>query len=151
MIMHFKMMEFSIVCGLVKEQLFTAALAYLLDLSLVFSPLPLPQLVFLLLPLPQNKKRWQSSNQTKHIEITFSFSDTSSRPWVKMSKIILKHWYKLSRPYLRSKLNYHGRQRLKCSGASFKWVLMNIVLSSNEQKCISDQNKWPFHMLDSGR
>lgn len=39
MIMYFKMMEISTVCDLVKEQLFIAALAYLLDLFLLFSPL----------------------------------------------------------------------------------------------------------------
>lgn len=56
MIMHFKMMEFSAVCGLVKEQLFKAALAYLLDLSLLLFATPLPQPVFLLLSLPQSKQ-----------------------------------------------------------------------------------------------
>lgn len=40
MIMYFKMMEISTVYGLVKEQLFIVALAYQLDLFLLFSPLP---------------------------------------------------------------------------------------------------------------
>lgn len=42
MIMYFRMTDMSTVHGLVKKQLFTAALAYLIDLSLLFSPLPYP-------------------------------------------------------------------------------------------------------------
>lgn len=78
----------------------------------------------------------KASVRPSPLELSLNFSDTTCfRPWVKMSKIILEHWSKLFRLYLRSKLNYHGRQYSnKCSGASLKWVLMNIVLTSNEQK-----------------
>lgn len=103
------------------------------------------------LPPSEQTRGGKAAVRPSTLELSFSFRDTCSRPWVKVSKIILEHWYKLRRPYLRSKLNYHGRQCLKCSGASLKWVVMNIVLSSNEQKCIFNQKIWPFHMLDCGR
>lgn len=92
MIMYFKMMEISTLCGLVKEQLFIAALAYLLDLC--FSHLSLTAFRILTLSLKTNEV-WHSSTQTKPIG-SFKLSDTTcSRPWAKMSKIIFEQWYKL--------------------------------------------------------
>lgn len=97
------------------------------------SPLPHSLSLF---SASQNKRDGKAAVRLSPLELSFYFSDTTCfRPWVKMSKIILEHWSKLLRPYLRSKLGfYHGRQCLnkKCSGASLKWVLMNIVLTSNE-------------------
>lgn len=53
------MIEISTVCGLVKEQFFAAALAYLLSISLVFSLLPTCSLL--------KTKRRQSSSQIRPI------------------------------------------------------------------------------------
>lgn len=73
MIMYFKMMEILTVYGLVKEQLFIAALAYLLDLSAFLTSPLLHSLFFLSL---KTNEVWQSSSQTKPIGF-FKFSDTT--------------------------------------------------------------------------
>lgn len=88
--MYLKMMEISAVCGLGKEQLFVAALAYLLDLS-AFLICPLLHSLFLL-SLPQNK--WgmteQQSDQAHWILQIYRYH--LLKPWSKTSKIIIEQW-----------------------------------------------------------
>lgn len=90
MVMHFRMMEISTVCGLVKEQLFILALAYRLDLSLLLSPLSyrIPYCYFSSLKTRGGK----AAIRPNPLELSFNFSDpTCSRPSVKISNIILEH------------------------------------------------------------
>lgn len=63
-------MEISTVCGLVKEQLFILALAYLLDLSLLLSPLT----TFLIVTFPPSKQEVAKSNQAKPIGVILQLS-----------------------------------------------------------------------------
>lgn len=102
MIMHFIMMEISTVCGLVKEQLFILALAYLLDLSLLLSPLT----TFLIVTFPPSRQEVakQQSGQTH-------WSYPSVFPLVlclllRYPILFLSTDIKIR--HLRSKLNYHG-------------------------------------------
>lgn len=88
MVMHFRMMEISTVCGLVKEQLFILALAYLFDLSLLLSPLSYR------IPYCSSLKTrgGKAAIRPNPLELSFNFSDpTCSRPSVKISNIILEH------------------------------------------------------------
>lgn len=117
--------------------MFTAALACLLALFLLFST---SLTAFPILTIsPSTRMRYDKAGvRPNPLELSFKFSDTTcSRPWAKMSKIILECWYKLLRLYLRSKLNYHGRQCLnKRSDASSKLVLTNPLSTykPNEHK-----------------
>jgi len=67
MIMYFKMMEILTVYGLVKEQLFIAALAYLLDLSAFLTSPLLHSLFFLSLPKNRRGMTKQQSVQAHWI------------------------------------------------------------------------------------
>lgn len=113
MIMYNKMMKnIRSVCGLLKSRVFTASFACLLAAPSFSCLLVLP---FLVLTLSPNKQETASSSTAKPIGILLSFTDTTiSWPWATMSKIILEHWYKLLRPFLRPEPScwYHDGQCL---------------------------------------
>lgn len=66
------MIDMSAVHGLVQKQLFTAALAYLLDLSLFFSPLHYLFLYFLL-----QTRGGRMADRPSLLELFFNFSDNN--------------------------------------------------------------------------